>query len=146
MRKIISQGPNTVMEGVFSSPFVTPSLKGRELRGRDRNKVRKAKRLQYKKKSLAVLMLVLTSTPLFAASPGQAEDQARVVVQRSESVLAVGRSEALKRPRYGSQKSVRSDQANSARVQLDDYQRVPEAVTRERSTETVWLGQKNKSR
>jgi len=146
MRKIISQGPNTVMEGVFSSPFVAPSLRSRALRGRDHNKVRKARRLQYRKKTLAVLMIVLTSTPLFAASPGQADNQSRMVVQRSENVLSVGRSDALKRPRYGAQKPDTSARAHSKRVQLDDYQRVPKAVTKERSTETVWLGQKNKSR
>jgi len=146
MRKIISQGSNTVMEGVFSSPFIPPSIKSREPRGENRNRQRKARRLQYRKKCLAVLMVLVASAPAFAASPGESVGQPSVVVQRSESVSSTGRSGALKPPRYGAQKPARSKQAHSERVQLDDYQMVPEAVTRKRSTEAVWLGQKNKSR
>ena len=145
MRKIISQGSNTVMEGVFSSPFVPPSLKARELRSGNRNKVRKARRLQYKKRSVAVLMVLLASAPAFAASQGGIEDQAMVANQRLVNSSA-GRYEAINRPRYGAQKSDTSNQRDSKRVYLDDYQMVPEAVTKKRPTEAVWLGQKNKSR
>ena len=146
MRKIISQGSNTVMEGVFSSPFVAPSVKAREMRSGNRNRVRKARRLQYRKKSLAVLMILLASSPAFAVSPGHTAGQAGSVVQGSDNAVPAGRSEVLKPPRYGAQKSVKSSQAAAGRVYLDDYQKVPEAVTRKRSTATVWLGQKNKSR
>jgi hypothetical protein len=46
MRKIISQGPNTVMEGVFSSPMVHPSPEVREPVKAKRAKKPESKRLK----------------------------------------------------------------------------------------------------
>jgi hypothetical protein len=148
MRKIISQGPNTVMEGVFTSPFVPPSLRrhGPRSDNDNRSKARQSKRLRHQRKCAVVLAALLASTPVFAASPGATTDQKTASGQRVESVQPTGRYESLRQPYYGSKKSANSRQADAGRVYLDDYQKVPEAVTRKRSTEAVWLGQKDKSK
>lgn len=146
MRKIISQGSNTVMEGVFTSPFVPPSPKVREPRNENRRKVRKSRRLLHRKRCVVTLMVLLTSTPVFAASPAVTVGQAMAGNDRVANVQPAGRYETLKRQQSRAKKSGRSEQADTVRVYLDDYQKVPQAVTRQRSTETVWLGQKKKSR
>jgi hypothetical protein len=146
MRKIISQGPNTVMEGVFTSPFVPPSLRRRGPRSDNRSKARQSKRLRHQRKCAVVLAALLASTPVFAASPGATTDQPMASGQRVANVQPTGRHESLRQPYYGSKKSANSRQADAGRVYLDDYQKVPEAVTRKRSTEAVWLGQKDKSK
>jgi len=145
MRKITSQGSNTVMEGVFTSPFIPPSLRARELRNEKRHSVRKSRRLLHRRKCVVTLMVLLASTPVFAASPAATVGQAMAGNERVASVQPAGRYETLKRQEVRAKKSGKSAQADSTRVYLDDYQKVPEAVTRQRSTETVWLGQKNKS-
>jgi phosphoketolase len=76
----------------------------------------------------------------------QTVGQAMAGNDRVANVQPAGRYETLKRQQSGAKKSGRSEQADTVRVYLDDYQKVPEAVTRQRSTETVWLGQKKKSR
>jgi len=146
MRKIISQGPNTVMEGVFSSPMVHPSPGVREPVKAKRAKKPESKRLQHKKKCLVVLMALLTSAPAFAASQEATADRAMSANQRVVSSQSTGRYATLKQRQPTAKQAGKSGQADGGRVYLDEYEMVPKAVTRKRSTETVWLGKKGKSK
>jgi hypothetical protein len=146
MRKIISQGPNTVMEGVFSSPLVDPSPRVREPVKAKRAKTPKSKRLQHRKKCLVVLLALLTSAPVFAASQEATADGVMSANQRAASSQSMGRYATLKQRQASAKKAGNPGQADGGRVYLDEYERVPQAVTRKRSTETVWLGKNGKSK
>jgi hypothetical protein len=62
------------------------------------------------------------------------------------SLQTTSAEEALKRLPYSARASAQSGFTPSARVYLDDYQRIPQQVTRQHPTKPYFLGKKNPSR
>jgi hypothetical protein len=62
------------------------------------------------------------------------------------SLQTASADEALQRLPYSARASAQSGLTPSARVYLDDYQRIPQRVTRQHPTKPYWLGKKNPSR
>lgn len=111
MRKINSQGSNTVMAGVLLLALLTSAN-------------------------------VLAETPL---TPNDAamrlNDPGRNGAQAA-SLGTTGSAEALQRQPASAGASAKSKSATTARVFLDDYQRIPQRVTKQHPTKPYWVGAK----
>lgn len=88
----------------------------------------------------AMLSLLLTSATAFAESPADRADPAN---ERTNGTQPAGRYEMARRKMAG---KPRAATAQTGRVYLEDYDRLPQTVTRQYPTKAYWLGQKDKSR
>jgi hypothetical protein len=88
----------------------------------------------------AILSLLLTSATAFAESPA---DRADTASERASSTQPAGRYEMARRKMAGKPPAAT---AQTDRVYLEDYERLPQTVTRQYPTKAYWLGQKDKAR
>jgi hypothetical protein len=145
MRKIISQGLNTVMEGVFSRPEFRPAVESSKPRKPGKKKDRKAGHAWQIKKPLAVMFILLTSANVFAETQGATVGE----VMRASEQNQVAQTAPVKRIDMRKQSGNRQlGQAKPAtrRVYLDDYQLLPKAATRQHPTKAHRIGQRDKTR
>lgn len=91
----------------------------------------------------ATLSLLLTATTAFAEKPVDRADRAN---ERASSHQTVGRYEMARRKMAGKTPAAGATSAATARVYLEDYERVPQTVTRHYPTKAYWLGQKGKAK
>jgi len=88
----------------------------------------------------AMLSLLLTSASTFAATPADRPDPAN---ERASSTQPAGRYEMARRKMAGKPPAAT---AQADRVYLEDYDRLPQTVTRQYPTKAYLLGQKDKAR
>jgi hypothetical protein len=99
-----------------------------------------------------LLLALLASANVLAETRVAPFDQAKHVYgngrdgQPAASLQTASAEEALTRLPYSARASAQSRPTTSARVYLDDYQRIPQQVTKQHPTKPHWLGKKNPSR
>jgi hypothetical protein len=157
MRKIISQGLNTVMEDVFSrpeepqagagkrDPLLRPAIESPKSRPPGKNTDRGARHAWQIGKPLAVLFVVLTSANVFAETHGVTVGEALRAGEQNRGA----QTQAVKRIDLRKQSATRQPglaKHTAERVYLDDYQLLPQAATRKYPTEAHYIGQKGKTR
>jgi hypothetical protein len=140
MRTTLSEGSHTVINGLSAGATIRAALQA------DRNRFREVGRL-FRVGCLAVLWSLLVSTPVLAAPDEAAADRALSASgDPAASVQSAGQYSAVERRQPGTTTPGKASAAGAKRVYLDDYQLIPQAVTKKRPTEMVWLGQKSKTR
>lgn len=88
----------------------------------------------------AALSLLLASAAAFAENPAVRADSAN---EGANGTQAVGRYELARRSMAGKPPAAA---AQTGRVYLEDYDRIPQTVTRHYPTKAHWLGQKEKAK
>ena len=88
----------------------------------------------------AMLSLLLTSATAYAETPAKRADTAN---ERANGTQTVGRYEMARRKMAGKAPAAA---AKPGRVYLEDYERLPQTVTRQYPTKAYWLGQKDKAK
>jgi hypothetical protein len=97
-------------------------------------------------RGLAILLALMVSTPTWAVSHGDMTGPASSARDEAVSIQPAGRQGAVERRQSGARSAGDAGTAAAGRVYLDDYQLLPQTVTKPRPTRMVWLGQKNKTR
>jgi hypothetical protein len=91
----------------------------------------------------AMLSLLLTVATAVAETPVDRTDRAN---EATNSQQTVGRYEMARRRMAAKTPAAGSTSAPTARVYLEDYERVPQTVKRQYPTKAYWLGHKGKAK
>jgi len=95
-----------------------------------------------------LLLALLTSANVLAETPLTPGDEAMRLNdpgrngEQAASLGTTGSDEAYRRQPASAGGSAKSRSATTARVFLDDYQRIPQRVTKQYPTKPYWLGAK----
>jgi hypothetical protein len=99
-----------------------------------------------------VLVALVASADVFAESRTTPIDEAVSIngagrnAEQAASRGTAGADAAFKLQKSNPEALAKSGTGTSARVYLDDYQRIPQRVTKQHPTKPYWLGKKNPSR